>query len=275
MARLSSHGKDPVQEYPQHVSWYCKQQGDCTEVFRKLNYTQVDAKAPRGVVGAFTRESRMRLLRTVSRIAWDDVTDSTFITLTYPDSQIATSHAKRSSHRAQFIRDLEKDLGCHTPLLWRIEFKPRQSGECRGMFAPHFHLLAFNVPYVHHADIRKWWRRILDVEGPLATDVKSVSGPRGAGRYLSKYVSKYASLDYAAYRNNPYLRGRHWGLTRKPLVPFAPITVNREMTASEADHAQSYASGALGFYDPVLGGGFTLFGKDHSEKIRNGVLQGD
>jgi len=259
--KLTDAGK--VESPNQECTWYLKMQGNCTEIYRKLNYSTVSSEYKRGLMGGFSRESRMSLLRLVNKVDPDKIGKSSFVTLTYPDSWLYIGQKPRSSHRAQFLKKLEYHCGKHVATVWRIEWKARLSGANVGAFAPHYHFMAFNVPFITKEEIRRWWREILDVEGALSTDVKKIKNWLMASAYIGKYIAKESALDITAYRNNPYMRGRHWGNTRKELLPMAEVDTLKQLTGREIELAQAYAADKFTHYDQEKGGGFTLFGKEH------------
>lgn len=259
--KLSADGR--IGSPDQQNNWYLRVQGNCTEVFRILNYSTIPSDTKRGQVGAFSRESRMSLLRLVNRIDESKIGKSSFISLTYPDSWLYIGNKRRSTHRAQFLKKMEYHVGKEVGSLWRTEWKPRKSGDNIGVLAPHYHFMAFNVPFIAKEELRRWWREILDVEGPLSTDVRKIKDWRMASIYIGKYIAKESTLDITAYRNNPYMRGRHWGTTRKHLLPMADVTTSRQLNEREIELAQLYAGEKFKNYDPERGGGFTLFGPEH------------
>jgi hypothetical protein len=179
------------------------------------------------------------MLKCIARIDWGRVPYGVFITLTYPDDHESPDHNLRTYHRSRFLRELEHHLGREVSVLWRSEFQKRKSGKRKGQIRPHFHLMCLGVRFVAADAVRRWWRGILDCQGPLATDVRGVSGAEGCGRYLAKYISKTSSLDNAAYLNNRWMVGRSWGLTRQSLVPWAPVVKDHEVTEEEYNLALS------------------------------------
>jgi hypothetical protein len=207
----------------------------------------------------------MRMLRLIAKIDWPLIGNSVFITLTYPDSHYDRCNSLRTRDRSTFLRDSERILGRCFSVLWRCEWKERQSGIHCHEFVPHFHLMAFGVPFLDHRDVRRTWRRILDVQGPLATDVRAIKGADGAGRYLAKYVSKAPSLDNGAYLNKPWMRGRHWGLTRPSLVPMCDVERGELLSEEQASRAQRLFAEVNPFYQPGRDGGFTILGADRKK----------
>jgi hypothetical protein len=249
--------------------WALRVQGNCVEVKRRLRSPRPYRPSPRGLISKFSRQSRMNLLRLIAKIDWNRVGKSLFITLTYPDRFHDRPLRSRTVDRSRWYRDTEKLLGRQYPLLWRCEWKARRSGSNVGEVYPHFHLLAFGVPFLDHREVRNIWRAILEVEGPLATDVKAIEGPEGAGRYLAKYVSKACSLDDSTYLNNPWINGRSWGLTRKEMVPMCSVAWNNLMSPKMVREAQELADHVIPFYKYGYRSGFTLLG----EKRKNFFME--
>lgn len=223
----------------------------------------------------FSRDARMRMLRLINKIHWKDVGKSTFITLTYPDTHITLGQTDRKKHRDQFFREVERDCGHAVPFLWKLEWQVRKSGEHVGTPAPHTHCMALGLPFIHHQVVRKLWRRIIKAKGPLATDVKAIKGEDGAARYMAKYVSKASSLDISAYRSNPKMRGRAWGLTRSNLVPMFAVSLLERLTEDQSELLRQYASENFKNYDVELGGGFTVFGRAHAIAVLGTLGKGD
>ncbi len=164
------------------------------------------------------------------------------------------------------MRFVEKHLGRHVAAVWRIEWEERQSGKYTGKLAPHFHLMLFGVEYLGWQKVREWWRRALRAgDGPLVTEVKRIYNEDGACRYLSKYVSKYRSLDISAYHNSSLKFGRHWGILRKELIPRCPVVVDRVLTDQEAQMVRDFGAMRWKDYDAAVGHGFTLLGKRYAD----------
>ena len=223
-------------------------------------------EVPRGKVGQLSRESRMRLLRFLNQIAWEQISGSLFVTLTYPDEIQHTDYSRHATDRYLFLRYMEKHLGRENPVLWRLEWQPRKTGARVGELMPHYHLLVFGVSWLPQKVVREWWRSAIGAgDGPLVTDVRRVTGVDGACRYLAKYVSKSCPLDIAAYHNSGINFGRHWGVTRKHLVPMCPVDVCRQLTDFELSRMQGLAEEMWSAYRPESSGGFTLLGEPEAE----------
>jgi len=173
------------------------------------------------------------MLKTIAKIDWSRVPYGVFVTLTYPDDLWVRDYHQRTIDRSRWIRDIEKHLDREVSILWRIEWQKRKSGKRKGQIAPHLHLMLLGVRFVAADVVRQCWRGVLLAVGPLATDVRGITGKEGCGRYLAKYISKAASLDNAAYLNRPWMAGRNWGLTRPALVPWADVEHDREISEEE------------------------------------------
>lgn len=223
----------------------------------------------------FSRDARMRMLRLINKIYWQDVGKCTFITLTYPDSHLMLGNVSRKRHRDQFFQDIERQCGYKVPFLWKVEWQLRKSGAQKGVPAPHMHIMALGVGFLDHNDVRSIWRKIIIVKGPLATDVRGIKGIDGAARYMAKYVSKSSSLDIAAYRSNPLMKGRTWGLTRPNLVPMWAPNLFDHLDVEEIERLRKYASDKFRSYDPELGGGFTVFGVEGARGVLGALGRGD
>jgi len=233
LAQFSPDSQSPNTGSTTRIRFRVRIQGNLLQVTKKIANALTPCDVGRGVVTNFTKGARLRMLKTIAKIDWGRVPFGVFITLTYPDTRWETDYDNRTIQRSRFIRDLEKYLDREISVLWRTEWKKRQSGERKGEYAPHLHLMCLGTRFVCSKWVRTAWRSILSVTGALATDVRGVSGAEGCGKYLAKYISKSSSLDNAAYLNRPWMRGRHWGLTRPSLVPWADVEHDREISEDE------------------------------------------
>lgn len=242
------------------VRWYLRVQGQCTEVFRKQVYYVKPHANKREAIGDFSRQSRMRLMRTNARVDWKAVGRAILVSVTYPPSVGERTKEERTVDRYLLSRYIEKHMKKRVPMIWRCEWKIRLSGKDKGKVRPHFHLLVLGVKFIGHWLIRKWWRLILKVSGPLATDVRNASSGEQASAYMTKYLSKNGSLEESTYHNSPNFGGRHWGITRKSLIPWSPVSSLSELDCDEAKACRAFAAHAFDHYHPEFGGGFTVFG---------------
>lgn len=217
----------------------------------KRNYTPI-----RGKIQVFSKASRKRLLRLVARFDFRAV-DVKFITLTYgqvyPNAQTAKQHLRAL---------LERFRRAHpqASLIWRLEYQQRG--------APHFHLLAFNLPFIAKEYLAKVWADIIGdtywdysqewSPKPPFTRIEAVRSGRQAVSYVSKYVAKVG--DGSGFNSSTYPHGhsgRWWGVHNRDKLPYAPkVEIIRVLSSSahwrawsiwrEAADAQYEGSGRLG-----------------------------
>lgn len=102
-----------------------------------------------------------------------------------------------------------------------------------------------------------------------------MTGFRGCLLYIAKYVSKLPTFNIPLHHNNEIRFGRHWGTTRKQLIPIAPIVVLRVLGEVEEFVAMEWGHENLAHYDMALQNGFTLMGDHHAEVwesfLKNGL----
>jgi hypothetical protein len=252
LARLLNPG-------PQPERWFVEIQGSCVK-FRKTGGPETPIPpAGRNEVGQFSKASRLRLLSYMNRIDWQKFPAPLFVTLTYPDTILHRDYSTRSRDRFLFLRYVEKHLQEKTPSIWRVEWKPRKSGEFKGRLMPHWHLLFPLLTGLNENSVREWWRKSIEHdESYLDVDCRQVVGELAAVKYLAKYVSKQQALGILAYHNSGFRFGRHWGITRKSLIPMAPITVCRELTEDEIVAVNQYAHVIWPGWERDLPTGYTL-----------------
>jgi len=210
-------------------------------------------------LGPFSYASRLRLLSFMNRIDWPNLPEPLFVTLTYPDTITNRDYSLRSMDRYLFLRYFEKMLGVKTPSIWRVEWKPRKSGLFIGRLMPHWHLLFPRLTAMDENVIREMWRKSIGHDNSyLDVDSRQVTGELAAVKYMAKYVAKNQALGILAYRNSGFRFGRHWGITRKAMIPMAPITCQRLLTEDEVEAAKQFAAGIWPHYDIDNPNGYTL-----------------
>jgi hypothetical protein len=228
----------------------------------------------RGSVKGFSAAARLRMLRTISTVDWDQVGNSLFITLTYPDTRFDRTIQDRTRDRYLFFRDMENYLGKEFGALWRIEWKPRKTGKKKGTMVPHVHVIVFDVGFLPWQTIRNSWRRVLAVDGHLSTDVRRIRGGKSVAMYVSKYCSKpmdvNRSLDIASYLNT----GRHWGIHRRNLIPWADRVVNHHLTKQDIQLCENAAAMTFPYFVRDAREGFSLFG-ERARKVIYEILRLD
>lgn len=170
----------------------------------------------RGVVADFSRRSRKRMLEKLAKLR--DASNGFFVTLTYP-GRFMWSAVDCKRHLDNFSKALLRRFpGCGA--FWRMEIKPRLSGESVGELVPHFHLLIFGLNAPSLAWLRRWinicWSRIVtypDSEPTRArTQCDQITSRRHAASYASKYAAKETGGTLVLFQSeNSESWGRHWG----------------------------------------------------------------
>lgn len=251
--------------------WFAHIQGDVVEIYRIWNWSPFLDGNKRGVIKGFSRGSRLRMLKSASRIDWAAMGKSLFVTLTYPDECVNPMYTERTKKLYLFHRYVEKHLDRQIPVLWRTEWKPRLQGANVGKIAPHHHLILGGIDYIHWSMIRMWWNKINHHTGYIHTWVRKIYDASGPIKYVCKYMSKEDSFINAAYLNNGCLNGKAWSLKRRHLFPMRPVEMDRSLTFEEVRVAQQFAQSEFERYDEFEDGGFTLLG-NYNKKLFQAVL---
>jgi len=248
-----------VRKAQEKERWTVSIQGACVKFKKTGGRIHEPPSRLDSAIGPFSKASRLRLLSFMNKVDWTVVKAPCFVTLTYPDTVIHRDYSRRSLDRFLFLRYLEKHLAVKTPSIWRVEWKPRKTGKLVGKLMPHWHLLLPLVTALNENKVREMWRKSIGHDDTyLDVDVRAVTGELGAVKYLAKYVSKGLALGILAYRNSGFRFGRHWGITRKGMIPMAPITVQRELSEDEIEAAKQFAASIWKYYDLDNPNGFTL-----------------
>lgn len=209
-------------------------QGGVLTVRRNLKLTPLKQSrgGRRGIVTAFSRASRRRLIELFSRL---DITRTrtTFVTLTFAGSP-SGDEAKRALK--QFTMRLRRAYP-EMSAVWRLE--PQKRGSW------HFHLLAFNMPFLPQQELQQSWTECTGEARSIAHIQLVRFGKRQLMSYASKYMAKVTapepSLDNAAYQHEgtdqrEKTPGRFWGYVNREALPFAP----RRMAMIEDDDMENY-----------------------------------
>jgi len=209
----------------------------------------------------FSRGSRLRMLKMVARINWSKVKKGVFITLTCPDAVWPKWKEHGVSYRHRFFRDTEnylcKKFGC----LWRVEWKPRESGAYKGIVLPHIHLLVPNVAFIAKEVVKSLWKGACQCKGECITWIDALDSKEKHAVYIAKYCAKYSPLsvlDYVAQLNST---GRHWGKHRPSLIPMHESEYYENITLETVAELRGMAACNLPWYDHDTDPGFSIFGK--------------
>jgi hypothetical protein len=170
----------------------------------------------RGKVRGFSRRSRKRLLDWLNQIDRRCVTDSIFVTLTYPSEWPADWQVWKR-HLSTFLKRLRR-LSPRAAVVWRQEFQKRG--------APHYHLIVFNVGYLSHTWVAKAWYDVVGSGDPrhlaAGVEVRRVRSFRAAIGYASKYLAKVSVEECAAGGSET---GRMWGVFGREFLPVQMVQV--------------------------------------------------
>lgn len=212
-------------------------------------------------VGHFTRATRLRMIKKVATINWEETPNAHFLTLTYPDHYHDSHYYQRSMHRALFHRSMESHYGKHLSALWRVEFKNRLTGKYVGELAPHLHMIYFREKHISNMTANDLWCKAIGWDDYVNTCVKKMTNPRQVGFYVSKYLGKTdCILGNASYRSKEAM-GRQWGVLRKTEFPQAECRVGRFQDSWFLDQCREHC---LTGYTPINEWGnesFTIIGE--------------
>jgi hypothetical protein len=209
----------------------------------------------------FSPAARLRLLKFTATIDFKSIGKSLFLTLTYPDSVDWSDYTVRQQHKQLFLRKLEDYLGKQVCGLWRTEWMVRESGECVGEIAPHFHLLLFNVRWVPWQSVRSWWASVIHHEGYVRTEIRRARGARACGHYVSKYVAKVPSDRSLVNDLNQGATGKHYGYVRPRSIPRASKQEITDPSPERIRFLWRYAIAAMPWAQIQCGESFTLLGR--------------
>jgi hypothetical protein len=213
-------------------------------------------------------------LQTVARIDWPSCSPAVFVELGYPDEVIEWEHDGRAKQLELWRRRLERDLGRKMPIFWRWEWEIRKSGGYKGFLAPHIHLVIMNTRFIPMDKVNRWWKEVLGWRGFVHTDVRKIVGADGAGRYLTKYLTKSFPLVIVTKPDGFPPNGRAWGLLRRNLVPWAEEMVYPGLPEGEIEWLRSVARASFPWYGKYGEFGFTKLGKRFADELRDKYFSG-
>jgi len=160
--------------------------------FLKLSIKQpgvVNRPRLRGFVSDFSRASRKRMLEKIARIDERKAGFICFVTLTYPDRDGPPSAKETERDREVFLKRIKR-AHPNASGVWRREWEFRLTGEFAGVFFPHYHLIVFGLPFIHHTIVNEIWSEVIGYEGYLRTEIKGLENWRHAFFYVCKYMAK-------------------------------------------------------------------------------------
>jgi len=168
-----------------------------------------ERESKRGLIGGFSIKARGRLMNLCARIRRD--APALFVTLTYPHTWPADPKVWKRDLDA-FGKWLRRQFpGCSA--IWKLE--PQQRG------APHYHLLVWGIPYLHHTLLARRWFEIVGSDDTAhqaaGTRVEAVRSRNGVMRYASKL---YMGKDFAMPPGWEKV-GRFWGAIGRADLPVS------------------------------------------------------
>lgn len=178
------------------------------------NTSQMDdkeQKVKRGRISEFTKKSRLRLMREMSKMRRDAL--PVLVTLTYP--AVYPDNPKIwKRHLDNFLKRLQRKYP-NISGVWKLE--PQKRG------APHFHLLVWGAPYLGllHCVALMWFQVVGSGDEKhlrAGTRVEQVKSQRGVMFYASKYLGKEITVDWGC-------AGRFWGKFGKESLPYGQFVV--------------------------------------------------
>jgi hypothetical protein len=200
---------------------------------RSVRTTQFNVTRRRGRVNVFSRRSRKNLLSLFNTIDFSN-SKAIFLTLTYPKQYPDPQRAKQ--HLRAFLKRLDRlssTMGKNVGYVWRLEFQKRG--------APHFHIIAIDLPFIDKKQIKQLWCEVIGVDN-VFTRIEFIRKRRKLLSYVSKYVAKndnerryvpcgFNTVPYPATREegvelsetDEVSMGRFWGIENRANIVFAEI----------------------------------------------------
>jgi len=271
MDAMPSPGK-PARTSSAELDWRVEITGDLVEVKAAFLHPPRGLPKRRGICKGFTRGSRLRMFKMVSRVDWSNIKTGLFLTLTYPDEVAFPDRVARGRHLYVFLRSLENILGAQFGALWRVEWLPRQTGVNRGKVYPHFHLIIPGIRYINWMTIRAAWGRAIGHRGKLVTHVQRLSDSTMHRVYIAKYCAKLPELSSLVHGTYSNIDGRHWGVHRRNLVPMHKKVVYDGLSEACVNELQTIGREKFAWYGEYAELGFSMFGKLGAE-MREAVRQ--
>lgn len=256
------------------LAWSLTIQGKLVQLRRTSDQVVSRPPRPHGPIRGYSPQARMRALRTVARIDWAACQPSVFVELGYPDSVVALRYEERTRQLELFRKSVERHLGRKVFIFWRWEWEIRKSGIYKGFICPHVHLMICRVRYICRDLLRGWWRRVLDVSGPLHTDVRKIYGADGAGRYLTRYITKTLSLGNVTDPEGNAPDGKSWGIFRRGLVPWCEERIYPGLPETEVEFLKTIARNKFAWYGQHGEMGFTLLGGSYPVDLNSRYFSG-
>jgi hypothetical protein len=171
----------------------------------------------RGPVFGFSWRSRRRLFDFFAKLDRRAPGPELLVTLTYSDKSHGLSWQVWKSHLQAMVKRLKRRYP-GIAFMWRLELKPRQTGDHVGELMPHFHLLVWGVDAIDVHWLRDGWSEIVDTGDTIRVNIRRISSWRGAASYLAKDMAKVGVTDVPT--------GRVWGVINRAHLAVEIIRVD-------------------------------------------------
>jgi len=235
-------------------------QGKLVKVSIPKPFNSPPPKKTGSIIRGFSPASRLRLLKYIATVRWDDVPRGLFITLTYPDDKVVHTMRQRAIHRYVFMRYLEKFAGVPLSAVWRVEWVDRKSGERIGEIVPHMHIIVLGCPMISKVRVRHWWQQTIGEKEYADVDIEPLEEGSKAAVYISYYLGKPClseDLGNLLYLNKC---GRHYGYLRKAGIPRHDVVKLGDLSQEELWIFVKAAARKIPDFDWRNPGSFSLIG---------------
>lgn len=214
--------QDPV--YMPVITPEAKAQIEREALFATLR--EIHDQPKRKMIAEFSRKSRLRLLKLVTRL--EKNASGKFLTFTYRENM--QDHTEAKVHLDLLLRYLKYHYK-QGAFLWRMEYQKRG--------AIHFHVIAFNVAWIDIDALTAYWQEMTGDDS--YPDVEAIHNRRKAMYYVSKYVAKHERTDISGFISEPYSEkpqffGRFWGVVNRKNLPLAVRTYFRVVGDAKVFH---------------------------------------
>jgi len=206
-----------VSVFPSYFEVKCRPEVDTMKKFNK-----------RGVIVAFSRKARARLMKKLTAVL---VNFDWWQTFTFADDVMAGRDVpERFRFAADCLKRFKARVARRYPLLWdrgvwRLESEARKSGANHNQHCPHYHMMFDFSGYSRDdyfkiaVNLAAMWVETTGTADPRALAVavnpasyQYLDNQTMAFRYISKYMSKPEETE-------PVQRGRYWGEFGKLPLP--------------------------------------------------------
>jgi hypothetical protein len=174
------------------------------------------------------QKARKRLRREINANinAWEE--KSKFITLTYADN---VTNLKESNYNFnKFVKRLNYQLAMKLKYSVVVEFQKRG--------AIHYHLIAYNLPYIKNKDLAALW-------GHGFIKVNEIDKVDNVGAYVTKYMTKD--------NDDPRLKGEKCHFSSRGLLKPKEEVLDEKQKESLIEALQGYEVFATNFVSDHLG----------------------